>query len=51
MYLIVSIGVFLDSFFSMLLGPKFLGNGANIDVLFGALSVVTVIEAVHFEKL
>jgi len=46
MYLIISIGVFLDSFFSMLLGPKFLGKGANVDVLFAAHSVVTVIEAV-----
>jgi hypothetical protein len=35
----------------MLLGPKFLGKVANIDVLFGVLSVVTVIEVVYFEKL
>jgi hypothetical protein len=35
----------------MLLGAKFLNNGAIIDVLFGVLSVVMVIEAVHFEKL
>jgi len=49
MYLIISVAVFLDSFFSVLLGPKFLGNSANIDVML-ALSLVTVIEAVHFEK-
>jgi hypothetical protein len=35
----------------MLIDPKFLGNGANIDVLFGVIYVVTVIEAVYFEKL
>jgi hypothetical protein len=35
----------------MLLGLKFLGKVANIDVLFGVLSVVAVIEVVHFEEL
>jgi len=51
MYLVISISLFLDSFFSMLLGLKFLSNGGNIDVPFGALSVVMVIKTVHFEKL
>jgi hypothetical protein len=44
MYLIISIAVLLDSLF-------FIGSGANIDVLVGALSVVTFVELINFKKL
>jgi hypothetical protein len=42
---------FSTAYFSLLLSLKFLGSGSNIDVLFGALSEVTVVEVIHFEKL